>query len=91
MRLLNLHENIFVTNELDIVWVLYCYHNNKNIEGYKFDSPAGMNKSLEIAGGILRKEASPRDNFINYQKMLMEHGFLKNKPMDKNPLFYLRD
>ena len=28
MRLLNLHENIFVTNESDIVWVLYCYHNN---------------------------------------------------------------
>jgi hypothetical protein len=91
MRLLNLHENIFVSNESDIIWILYCFHNDKEITNYIHDSPAGMIGSLKVAKSVLNKSLSPKENYVNYQKRLMEKGFLENKPFKKKELKYIGD
>ncbi len=47
MHLLNLHPNIFISNESDILWILYRFHNNLDIVPYQWDTPIGMNRILE--------------------------------------------
>lgn len=91
MKLLNLHPEVYVSNESDILWILYNFHNNKEITNYKFDSPAGMTYSLEIAKSKLAHGNSVLENFINYQTFLMESGFLEMKPQFKKNLKYIGD
>lgn len=91
MHLLNLHNEVFVSNESDIIWILYNFHNKKEIEPYPYGSPAGMNQSMEIAGHLLDKNASVRENFEKYQRYLMEKGFLSEKGSHKKSLKYIGD
>lgn len=92
MRLLNLHPQVYISNESDVVWVVYQFHKNGGeFKDYPHDSPAGMRESLQQARHILDKEKSPRENFIAYQTYLMENGFMKMKPMDKPQLRFIGD
>lgn len=91
MNLLNLHDEVFVSNESDIIWILYNFHNGREIKPYPQGSPSGMNQSLEIASHVLDKNASVRENFENYQRYLMENGFLSQEPTHKKNLKYIGD
>jgi hypothetical protein len=91
MKLLNIHPEIFVSNESDIMWVLYNYHNNKPLDFYPLDSPAGMKFSLEAAEQILSKDKTVQENFYNFQTYLMEKGFISVAPMNKKNLKYIGD
>lgn len=91
MKLLNLHPNIFVSNESDIIWILYNFHNNRPLDYYPHDSPAGMKFSLEAARHILSKDCTVQENFYNYQTYLMKKGFISVPPMNKESLKYIGD
>lgn len=91
MRLLNLHDKVFISNESDVVWILYCFHNQKEILPYPHDSPGGMIEALKTAKHSLNKSVTPKENFINFQLEIMRKGFLKNKPVEKTNLQYIGD
>ena len=91
MRLLNLHPKIFISNETDILWILYHFHNSLELKPYPHDSPTGMNKSLELASHLLDKKNTVEENFVIYQKYIMKKGFLRGGKFNKTNLFYLGD
>src|SRR3954454_6758131 len=56
VELLNFHPDVFVTPESDIVWILYQMRGGwpETFQCYPWDGPAGMNRTLEAAGTILK-------------------------------------
>ncbi|MBI1182678.1 hypothetical protein GC194_00295 [bacterium] len=91
MRMLNLHPDIFVSNESDIVWILYCLHHQRPITDYPYDSPAGKNRAMQIAGNTLNPHARVQDNFVNFQMQFMR-GFHTEKQIPANGSFtYIGD
>ncbi len=91
MNLLNLHPNIFISNESDIMWILYRFHHDLEIIPYQWDTPVGMNQTLKQCRHLLSKEKTPFENFVTIQKTLMEEGFLKTKPTRKDNLLWIGD
>lgn len=91
MRLLNLHEQVFVSNESDIVWILFNFHQGREISDYPYDSPSGMHESLRLASQTLNKDSSVEENFTRFQTHLMATGFLKMPPTHKKDLAYIGD
>ncbi len=74
VRLLNLHPKIFVSHESDIAWILYQFHQGKPFAAHPWDSPRGMQTTLDIAGHLLNEQATPQQNFAALQSYLMEKG-----------------
>ena len=65
MRLLNLHPKIFISNETDILWILYqLSKGNKPFQKHPFDGAMGMENCLEKYGDLLGSDKSPFENFI---------------------------
>ena len=91
MRLMNLHPNIFVSNESDIVWILYRFHNDLDIVPCHYDTPVGMNRTLEKYTDSLSKDKTPLENFVILQKSIMENGVGKIKPVHKENLLWIGD
>jgi len=91
MTLLNLHPNIFVSNESDIIWILYRFHNNLEIIPYQWDTPVGMNRALEQCQDLLSKDKTPFENFVTFQTTLMKEGFIKTTPVNKEKLLWIGD
>lgn len=91
MALLNLHPNIFVSNESDIIWILYRFHNNLDIVPYQWDTSVGMDKALEQCQELLSKDKTPFENFVTFQTALMKEGFIKTKPINKEKLLWIGD
>lgn len=91
MRLMSLHPNIFVSNESDIVWILYRFHNDLEIVTYPHDTPVGMNRTLEKYTDLLSKDKTPFENFVTIQKSIMENGVGKIKPVHKENLLWIGD
>ena len=74
LRVLNLHPQVFVSHESDIAWILYQFHHDQPFRAHAWDSDRGMRLTLETAGHLLRREASPRENFVTVQTAVMEQG-----------------
>jgi hypothetical protein len=91
MKLMNLHPQVFVSNESDIIWILYRFHHNLEIIPYQWDSPTGMNATLERYISLLSREKSPSENFITIQTTIMRDGFLNLKPMQKEKVLWIGD
>lgn len=91
MRLLSLHPNIFVSNESDILWILYRFHNDLDIVPYPHDVPTGMNRTLEKYRDLLSKDKTPFENFVTIQKSIMENGVGEVKPEHKDNLLWIGD
>jgi len=91
MHLLNLHPNIFISNESDILWILYRFHNNLDIVPYQWDTPIGMNRTLEKHKDLLSKDKTPFENFVTIQKAIMETGIGKIEPVHKKNLLWIGD
>jgi len=91
MSLLSLHPNIFVSNESDILWILYRFHNDLEIVPYPYDAPTGMNRTLEKYRDLLSKDKTPFENFMTIQRAVMEDGSGKSKPEHKENLLWIGD
>lgn len=91
MHLLNLHPNIFISNESDIIWILYRFHNNLDIVPYQWDTPVGMDRALEKHKDLLSKDKTPYENFVAFQNAIMETGVGNVKPVHKKSLFWIGD
>ncbi len=91
MNLMNLHPNIFVSNESDIIWILYRFHNNLEMIPYQWDTTTGMDLTLERYQSLLSKERTPFENFVTIQTTLMKEGFIRLKPMQKDNLLWIGD
>jgi hypothetical protein len=74
VRVLNLHPQIFVSHESDIAWILYQFYHDQPFRAHAWDSDRGMRLTLESAGHLLRREASPWENFTAAQMAVMEKG-----------------
>jgi len=91
MRLLNLHPHVFVSNETDILWILFRLHNDQEIIPYEEDSPAGMERALDACGHVLSKNKTPYENFIDFQREAMGQGLGHLDPMQKENLLFIGD
>jgi hypothetical protein len=91
MKLMNLHPQVFVSNESDIIWILYRFHHNLEIIPYQWDAPTGMNATLEKYTALLSREKTPLENFITIQTTIMKEGLLNLKPMQKDNLLWIGD
>lgn len=91
MRLLNLHSKVFVSHESDVVWILYQFHNDMPFAPHPWDSPKGMQVSLESCGHILKRDCTPAENFFAFQACLMKKGNLWLPPMHKQELLWIGD
>ncbi|OQW92651.1 MAG: hypothetical protein BWK78_01025 [Thiotrichaceae bacterium IS1] len=91
MHLLNLHPNIFISNESDIIWILYRFHHDLEIIPYCWDTPVGMNRTLERFKGMLSKDKTPFQNFMDLQTAIMEEGVKGLPPMHKEQLLWIGD
>lgn len=91
MHLLNLHPRIFVSNESDIIWILYRFHQGLEIIPYPWDTPVGMQRTLEKYMDLLSQEKTPFENFIALQTTIMKEGVARLKPMDKEDLLWIGD
>ena len=91
VRLMNLHPNVFMSQESDLIWILYQFHNNLEIVPYQWDTPVGMNHTLEKYAHLLSRDNSPLENFVTIQTNLMKDGFQNIKLMHKENLLWIGD
>lgn len=91
MHLLNLHPNIFVSNESDIIWILYRFHHNLEIITYPWDTPVGLNRTLEKYTQLLSKDKTPFENFVTIQTAVMKDGVIGQPPLHKDHLLWIGD
>ncbi|RKZ93656.1 MAG: hypothetical protein DRR19_00425 [Candidatus Parabeggiatoa sp. nov. 1] len=91
VRLMNLHPNVFMSQESDIIWILYRFHHNLEIVPYQWDTPVGMNHTLKKYAQLLSRDKTPLENFVTIQTNLMKDGFQDIKPMHKENLLWIGD
>lgn len=91
VELINLHPNLFISDEADTIWILYRFHNNLEMVRYPWDTALGMNNTLNKYKNLLSKEKTPLENFITVQTTLMKMGSTKLKPMHKENLLWIGD
>jgi hypothetical protein len=91
VRLLNLHPQVFVSHESDIVWALYQFSHDQPFQSHPWDSDRGLRHTLESCGDLFRRERSPRENFLAIQLRLMEAGTPFLPPQTKAELLWIGD
>ncbi|MBT8233674.1 MAG: sulfotransferase [Saprospiraceae bacterium] len=90
-RILNMHPEIYISNETDILWLLFQHYNKLKFEKHPHDGPFGLNKSLEKYAEELESDLSPYEMFCKIQMRAMEDGFMSYEPTRKPELKYLGD
>ena len=91
VKLLNLHPQVFVSHESDIIWILYQFYKRMPYQKYPQDSELGMRHSLKRSGHLLNKGKSPVENYFAFQHHLMESGSPWLPPMKKRELLWIGD
>ncbi len=91
VRILNLHPNIFISHESDIVWILYQFQHQQPFQAHPWDSDVGMRHALAICGHLLQREKSPWENLQTITKQLMEQGTPWVPPVNKPELLWIGD
>ena len=93
VRLLNMHRQVFISHESDVIWILYQLHthNNMHFSKYPFDGPVGMESTLRESYHILNENNSLTEKFFAIQKLLMEKGILGLPPMTKTDVVWVGD
>jgi hypothetical protein len=91
VRVLNLHPQIFVSHESDVAWILYQFHREQTFRGHPWDSQRGMWITLKNAGHLLRRDATPRENFLAVQTAVMEIGNPWQAGQKKTDLLWIGD
>ena len=90
-RLLNHHEQIFVSSETDITWILYQFSRGISYEPYEYDGPVGMKTCLTRYKTFLQKNESSWNLFQKIQLQAMIDGFINLPPQKKSDLKYIGD
>lgn len=90
-KTLNLHPEVFISNETDALWLLYQYYNNKKIEKYKHDGELGLNMSMDRFGNLLNIAKASFEVFCEIQLAAMNEGFMTNSKYEKPNLKYIGD
>lgn len=89
VRLLNLHPKVFVSDESDIIWILYQARNGKPAQYtcYPWDDSVGMEATLAACHEILEDSLykSPGQEaiamtFLRVQAHIMKYGSAKQPP-----------
>lgn len=75
MKLMNLHPEVYISNEADVLWVLYQFYKGQEFKGYHLDGDKSINRSLAIAKNVLDINKPVLDNFYAYQMAVMAHDF----------------
>jgi hypothetical protein len=90
VRLLNLHPQIFVTHESDIVWILYQMMEGETPQCYPWDGPLGMEATLEACKEVLETNSKNiaegrviSEIFFQMAHTLMKNGSKVQKPYNK--------
>jgi hypothetical protein len=98
VRLLNLHSQVFVTHESDIIWILYQIRSGKDLECYPWDGPLGMEATMEagkdvfeIYGKNIVEGHDIPEVFFQIEHRLMRNGSKIQKPYDKADLVWIGD
>lgn len=91
VRLLNLHPQVFISHESDVVWILYQFHNDQSFRGHPSDSDKGMLLTLEHCSDLLLRDRSPWENFLAVQRRVMEQGTPWLPPVNKQELCWIGD
>lgn len=91
VKLLNLHPQIFVSHESDIIWILYQFYNDLPFRAYPQDSDKGMRDALKRCGHLLDRAKNPAENYFTFQRRLMETGSSWLPPMDKKDVLWIGD
>ncbi len=91
VRMLNLHPQVFVSHESDIVWILHLFHQGRPYRAHPWDSDRGMRSTLRTCGHLLRRDQSPQQNLIAVQQHLMEQGSPWLSPQQKTDLLWMGD
>ncbi len=98
VRLLNLHPQIFVTHESDIVWILYQIRNGTTPVCYPWDGPLGMEATMEACRDILELNAKKiaqghgiSEVFFQVEHLLMQNGSKVQTPYNKISLAWIGD
>lgn len=91
VRLLNLHPQVFVSHESDVIWALYQFSWDQPFQAHPWDSDVGLRHTLEACGDLFHREQSPRENFLAIQQRLMETGTPFLLPQSKTELLWIGD
>ena len=91
VRLLNLHPQVFVSHESDVVWALYQFSQDQPFQSHPWDSDRGLRHTLESCSDLFRKERSPRQNLLAIQRRLMERGTPFLPAQTKGELLWIGD
>lgn len=91
VRVLNLHPQVFVAHESDIVWILHQFHRGQPYRAHPWDSDRGMRYTLKTCGNLLQRDQSPRENFNAVLQQLMEKGSPWLPPQRKPDLRWIGD
>jgi hypothetical protein len=91
VRLLNLHPQVFISHESDVVWILYQFHNGQPFRAHASDSDKGMLLTLDRCSDLLQRDRSPWENFLAVQRRLMEDGTPWLPPVNKQELCWMGD
>lgn len=91
VRLLNLHPQVFVSHESDVIWILYQFHNDIPFASHPWDSLQGMKITLEACGNIMKRNSSPQENFFALQRCVMEKDSAWLPPMQKREPLWIGD
>jgi Sulfotransferase family len=91
VRLLNLHPQVFVSHESDVIWALFQRSRSQPFQAHPWDSDVGLRHTLEVCGDLFRSDRSPRENFLAVQQRLMETGTPFLPPQKKTELLWIGD
>jgi hypothetical protein len=98
VRLLNLHPEVFVTHESDVIWILYQMAHRLPFRCYPWDGPRGMEATLEACTGIIREESKDLSDegavaglFHRIEQWLMQRGSKVQEPYNKRALAWEGD
>ena len=91
VRVLNLHPQVFVSHESDIIWALWQFARGEPFQAHPWDSDVGLRHTLETCGHLFRREQSPCENFLAVQQRLMEIGTPFLPPQKKTEVLWIGD
>jgi hypothetical protein len=86
-RLLNLHPDVFVSHESDVVWILYQLQRQVPYRCYPWDGPLGMTATLAACGELLNNPGAAAVSiealFVKLLRHLMTQGSAVQLPYPK--------
>ncbi|WP_326547579.1 sulfotransferase [Mycolicibacterium sp. ND9-15] len=91
VRLLNLHPQVFVSHESDIVWALYQFSHNQPFRSHPWDSDRGLRHTVNSCADLFRQDLSPRESFLAVQRRLMAAGTPFLPAQTKSKLCWIGD